>query len=39
MRLRSPDQAEQQSRGEEEQGGECGGQVRNGIHFIDPGDY
>jgi hypothetical protein len=34
---RSANQAEQQAGGEEEQGGERGGQVRNRIHFIDPG--
>jgi hypothetical protein len=31
------DHAEQQSGREKEQGGECGRQVRNGIHFIGPG--
>jgi hypothetical protein len=35
----SADQAQQQAGGKKEQCGECGRQVRNGIHFIDPGDH
>jgi hypothetical protein len=33
----SANQAQQQTRGEKEQGCECGRQVRNRMHFIDPG--
>jgi hypothetical protein len=35
--VRLADQTQQQTRGEKEQGRECGRQIRNRVHFIDPG--